>query len=97
MTLELYPPLREAAGAGEASFPLEGELPLRGLLERLSEHFGPAFRQNLMDEAGEVVPGWAVFLNGSHLPLNQPGALEQKVRPGDHLAFVMNVAGGAGS
>ncbi len=94
VTLELYPPLREAAGAGEASFPLEGELPLRGLLERLSEHFGPAFRRNLMDERGEVIPGWAVFLNGCQMPLNQPGALEKKIKPGDHLAFVLNIAGG---
>ena len=92
--LKLYPPLSDAAGAAEISLEVKDEAMLGDVVEALVARFGNGMRRHLFDTEGRIIPSWAVFLNQTIVPFNQPGALKVPVKEKDEISFILNIAGG---
>jgi molybdopterin converting factor small subunit len=94
LRLKLYPPLSDAAGAVEISLGVKEKATLEDVVEALVARFGNGMRRNLFDTEGRIIPSWAVFLNQTIVPFNQPGALKVPVKEKDEVSFILNIAGG---
>lgn len=94
LRVELYPPLRDAAGVGSLDIQLEDGATVGGLLEALVARFGPEFRRHLFDTEGKIIPSWNVIINKEVVQMNKAEAPLRALSTGDDVAIIMNIAGG---
>lgn len=67
----------------------EGELTLRELLDRVSQKYGPKFRDYVMDEENRPKPYVWIFLNRE-----REKDLERKLEDGEVVVFGLPIVGG---
>ena len=92
--MRLYPPLNDTARQALVHLSLQEPVTVRTVIDALIERFGPAFRHNLYDDQGRIIPAWCVFVGEHPVQLNSQDGLSTPIQAGDEIAFLLNLAGG---
>jgi hypothetical protein len=94
LLVNLYPPLNNTAGQTRVNLVFDGPVTIQMVVEALSDRFGPPLRRHLYDTEGRLIPAWSVFVNGEPIQLNRPENVQTRLKDGDDLSFILNIAGG---
>ncbi|MEM0442977.1 MAG: MoaD/ThiS family protein [Candidatus Caldarchaeum sp.] len=88
MRVELFGPLRSAAGLRELSLKVEGRLRLREVLGLLDERV----RRHVVDDHGNPQPGVLILVNGADV--RYMSWLDTEIGDEDVLSLIPSIHGG---
>ncbi len=87
----LLPALPEAIGGKELEIDFSGET-VNDLIEYLVAQYGRKAKQALFDERGQLDPVVQILLNGEEWVTHDQ--LDRSLQDGDHVFFMLMLAGG---
>jgi molybdopterin synthase sulfur carrier subunit len=90
-TVKLLATLRSVAGAKEVSVPVGADATVRDLLRSITQ-IHPALGARILEDDGQLKPGFQFVVGGRHIDLLQ--GLDTPVADADNLMLIPPVSGG---
>lgn len=79
LSVRFYSTLVPVTGQREIKWIIQGSgVPLVDLLKELCDRYGPQFREQIFDHAGEILPPTRIAVDGEFLPGKDSGAVRAK-------------------
>lgn len=79
LSVRFYSTLVPVTGQREMKWIIQGpEIPLINLLKELCDKYGDQFREQIFDQAGEILPPTRISVENEFLPGKDPDAIKAK-------------------